>query len=79
MEYMYYTNKVGDSCRVYNVRTNGMFWRDKEMRVYVKDSITYYDYSVEVNNKYDLRFKSIIELDTFLRDNGFSFMGLDND
>ena len=66
MEYMYYTNKVGDSCRVYNYTQTEYDTCD-------------YDYSVEVNNKYDLRSKSIIELDTFLRDNGFSFMGLDND
>jgi len=66
MEYMYYTNKVGDSCRVYNVRTNGLFWRG-------------YDYSVEVNNKYDLRFKSINHLSLWLEEEGYNFMGHDND
>jgi len=65
MEYMYYSNNVGDDCRVYNMHENGLK-RD-------------YDYSVEVNNTFELRFKSIIELDTFLCGNGYSFMGFDND
>ena len=65
MEYMYYTNKSGDDCRVYNMHENG-FRMD-------------YDYSVEVNNSYDLRFETIIVLDAYLDAHNYNFMGFDND